>query len=296
MLNVKQLAIHPENIRRRYIDSEVEEMAASIKARGGVIHALEIVLSDKRDVWWVVAGNKRLAGAQRLGKECPLLKCEPVDADRAQQLLDMAIENFIRSDPNAIDEADHYQKMIDSGLSVRDISKRTGIYETRIRQRLEITKLDKPIQELMATGKLPHGMPVCEAFQTIPDAPTRVKLAERLAKNPNVNSRTIIAACARLLEARSPQQLLDVPSIELGLRRVPKGSVSWSKVKMAAAGTCKSCDLKRSQLEEAGNPAWSSIAHAAASECAGCPIGHIKMVCERCPLPSFLKRLQSNEA
>ncbi len=293
MLRINQLRAHPENVRQRYIESEVEEMAASIKARGGVIHALEIVPSGKKGIWWVVAGNKRLAGGQRLGKDCPPLKCEPVDADRAQQLLDMAIENFIRSDPNPVDEACHYQRMIDSGLSVRDISRRTGIGEFKIRMRLEITKLDEPIQELMATGKLPHGTPVCEAFQTIPDRELRVKLAERLAKNPSVNTKTIVAACSRLLEAKTQHRKLEHPATDIGMARGSrKGTVPWSQVKSHSAAVCKSCDLKLAQLEAAGNPAWSLIVHAADAECNGCAIGHIKMVCDRCPLPAFLRRLE----
>lgn len=295
MLHANQLQAHPENIRRRYIEDEVEEMAASIRARG-LIQALEIVPSGKKGTWWVVAGNKRLAAAQRLGKDCPLLKCELVDADRAQQLLDMAIENFIRSDPNPVDEANHYQKMINSGLSVRDISKRTGIGEFRIWQRLMITELDKPIQELMAAGKLPHGTPVCKAFQTIPDSVLRIKLAKRLAKNPNANTKTIVAACARLLEARASREKLENPATDIGLPDRPgRGSVPWVKVKSTAAGTCRICDLKRSQLERAGNPAWSQIAHAADEECAGCSIGHIKIVCDVCPLPAFLKRLSNGQ-
>jgi ParB/RepB/Spo0J family partition protein len=296
MLRVDQLRQHPQNVRQRYVESEVEQMATSLKARGGLINAMEIVASDKKGIWYVVAGNKRLAGARLLGKDCPLLKCEPVDADRAQQLLDMAIENFVRSDPNAVDEANHYQRLIDSGQSVRDISKRTGIYETRIRGRLEITKLDAPIQELMATGKLPHGQQVCDAFQTIKEKDLRIKLANRLAKNPSTTTKTIIAACARLLEAKKPQVELKNPAIELGLTRGAKnGSVSWRDVKTAAAATCKSCDLKASQLEAVNNPAWSIIVHAADAECASCPIGHIRMVCERCPLPAFLKRLDESK-
>ncbi len=296
MVPVGRLKPHPENVRQRYIESEVEEMAASIKAHGGVLNALLIVPSGKAGTLWVVAGNKRLAGAQRLGKECPLLKCERVDADRAQQLLDMATENFIRSDPNPVDEAKHYQRLIDSGLSVRDISKRTGIGEFRIRQRLEISRLDEPIQELMATGKLPHGMPVCQAFQTVADKDLRIKLAQRLAENPNATAKTAIAACARLLEAKAPQEKLENPATRLALKRGPKkGSTSWHQVKAAAASTCRSCDLKLSQLEGAGNPAWSLIAHAADSECGGCDLGHVKMVCERCPLPAFLKRLDGQK-
>jgi ParB/RepB/Spo0J family partition protein len=292
MLRVNQLQVHPENVRRRYVESEIEEMAASIKARGGVLHALEIVRSGKKGIYWVVAGNKRLRGGERLGKDCPPMKCELVDADRGQQLLDMAIENGIRSDPNPVDEANHYQKMIDSGLSIRDISKRTGIGEFRIRQRLEITRLDKPIQELMATERLPHGSSVCAAFQTIPDKDLRIKLADRLAKNPNTNTKTIIAACARLLEAKAPQEKLDAPATNLGLKRgLKKGSASWRQVKNTTAEACKSCDLKLSRLEAAGNPAWSMIVHAADEECSGCSIGHIKMVCNQCPLTAFLRRL-----
>jgi len=296
MLRVDQLRVHPENVRRKYIESEVEEMAASIRSRGGVINALEIVPSDRKGVWWVVAGNKRLVAAQRLGKDCPLLKCEAVNVDRAQQLLDMAIENFIRSDPNPVDEADHYQRMIEAGLTVRDISKRTGIGEYRIRPRLMITKLDKPIQELMAVGKLPHGPAVCKALQTVPDRTLRIKLAERLSKNPNANTKTIVAACARLLEASAQHGKLANPAMDLGLPNgTGKGTVPWNKMKTASAATCKNCDLKLSQLEDVGSPAWSLIAHAANEECAGCPIGHIKIVCDVCPLPAFLKRLSNGK-
>ncbi len=53
MLRPDQLAPHPENVRRRYVEAEVLEMAASISARGGVIQALEVVPSDKSGIWWV---------------------------------------------------------------------------------------------------------------------------------------------------------------------------------------------------------------------------------------------------
>lgn len=33
MLRINQLKGHPENVRRKYIESEVEEMAASIRSR-----------------------------------------------------------------------------------------------------------------------------------------------------------------------------------------------------------------------------------------------------------------------
>lgn len=296
MLHTNQLKAHPENIRRKYIENEVEEMAASIKARGGVIHALEVVPSDKKGIWWVVAGNKRLLAAQRLGKDCPPLKCESVNADRAQQLLDMAIENFIRSDPNPVDEARHYQQMIGSGLTVRDISKRTGIGEFRIRQRLMISRLDLPIQELMAAGKLPHGPPACEAFGTITDRELRIKLANRLAKNPSTTTKTIVAACRRLLEAYAPQEKLAHPATDLGLPRGPaKGTVPWRSVKASSSAVCRTCDLKLSRLEAAGNPAWSLIVHAANEECVGCAVGHVRMVCDVCPLPAFLKRLDGKQ-
>jgi ParB/RepB/Spo0J family partition protein len=291
MLRANQLQAHPENIRRRYIEDEVEEMAASIRARG-LIHALEIVASGEKGTWWVVAGNKRLAAAQRLGKDCPLLKCELVDVDRVQQLLDMAIENFIRSDPSPVDEAAHYQRMIGSGLSVRDISKRTGIGEFRVRLRLLIARLDPPIQELMAAGKLPHGPPACEALLTIPESALRIKLANRLAKNPDTTTKTIIATCRRLLEASAPQEKLDHPATDLALLKGPgKRIAPWRQVKTSASTVCRTCDLKLSRLEAAGSPAWSLIVHAANEECGGCSIGHIRIVCDVCPLPAFLKKL-----
>jgi ParB/RepB/Spo0J family partition protein len=296
MLKPNQLKRHPENVRRFYPEDEVREMADSIRAHDGVLQALLVVPSEKPGVWWVVAGNKRLAGGQLLGKDCPLLKCEPIEADKAQQLLDMATENFVRSNPDAVSEALLYQKLLAKGLKIRDISKQTGIYEVRIRGRLRILELDEPIQAHMALKRLPHGEPTIDALLSIPDKKLRIQLADRLAENSNTTTRTVQQACARLLASlakkNAPKML--VPAAQLaGLDR-RAGGTTFRQIRATAQKACAACDIRENSLRDAKEPAWSAVSHAAGETCGSCTMLNVQMVCASCPLTEFLRRMMPN--
>lgn len=292
MLRVNQLKIHPLNIRQTYPDDEVEGMAESIRANDGVLHALLIVPSDKKGVWWVVDGNKRLRGAQRLGKDCPLLKCEPVGMNRAQQLLAMAT-TLIRSDPNPFDEARHYARLRKDGLSNRDISKQTGVYEARIYNRLRLLDLDEPIQKLMEQGKLPRTPDSVDALLRIPDAKLRIQLARRLAYNVNVTTRTVQSAAGRLLTGlqQKDKPRLKHPAAELSGADRRSGTVAVDALRAAARRTCAVCDMREVRLRDAKEPAWSSIVHAAGETCGSCTLRDVQDVCHTCPATELLRRL-----
>lgn len=192
-----QLKRHPENMRRFYPAEDVQAMAASIKAARGVHQALLIVPNGTGDTFVVVDGNMRLAGAHALGSECPPLKCEVIEADRAKQLLIMArtTKHHYPKDPTS--EGLHYQLLRDEGFTVPEIADAVGCHPRTIESRLRLLDLDEPVRELVATGKLSMDIQLADAINAIPDKAARVKLAQRLAAK-RAGLKTSLAACEKL--------------------------------------------------------------------------------------------------
>lgn len=194
-LNHKQLKLHPDNIRRFYPDDDVSEMAASIKANGGVIQALLITPAGDGGHYYVVDGNMRLAGARRLGDECPPLKCEIIEADHARQMLIMAVTSERHYPKDPISKALHYRRLIDEeGLAVAEVAQVVGCSSGAIYTSLKLLDLDPDIQELVASGRLPSEQRVARSLLAIPDPAQRIALARRFASRGTSISR-IQAAC-----------------------------------------------------------------------------------------------------
>ncbi len=299
----EQLKTHPKNMRRWYPRAQVAEMADSIRARGGVIQALQVVANEHSGMYYVVDGNLRLHAARALGAECPPLKCELVDADGAEQLLTMSAANTVRYEPDPISEALHYRRLQqEENLTVRDISKATGVYEHRIYHRLKLLDLDEPVQKLMAEGKLPHDARVAEALLAIPDKRARVKLAERLA-GEGAGIKAIAGAAWHLkhaleADARAKDQAPMVNhATKARGRALPegKGRAKWAELREAGAAMCAACSLKEQALPEVAEPAWELIAHAAGETCDRCNLKDVANVCGACPGVELLKRLAERQ-
>lgn len=291
-LKPEALQTHPRNMRRFYPSEQVREMASSILASGGVLEPL-IITKDGSGKWIVVDGNMRLAGARLLGAKCPPLDCKVVDQSRADQLLSMIVANQVRYDIDAVSEGLHYKRLQDEGLSVRDISKRTGVYEKRITDRKLLAELDEPIQKLIVEGKLPISPEAAKAFLLLESA-VRVKLAERLAQNPNLKITTLIKACESLTKSRGPAKKLKRPAVELsGAETVGSAHFekAFEKVRAAARKACQSCNQYEGRLADTPEPAWAMVVHAADDTCNACPLKEMQKVCASCPAVDLLRKL-----
>lgn len=213
------LRLHPDNMRRYYPPEQVAEMAESIRAAGGVLQALLVVpIREQPGCYLVVDGNMRLSGARLLGDDCPLLKCEVIEADRARQLLVMAITSRIHYPKDPISEARHYRRlMVEEGYSKRDIARHIGVNEGTVSARLKLLELDEPIQRDVANGSLPKDTKLVDALMAIPEPVIRVDLARRLASNPRTTAKSAIAAALKVAEqvgrpvrAKKPALTLDI--------------------------------------------------------------------------------------
>lgn len=289
-LNPEQLLTHPRNMRRFYPAEQVREMANSIIAAKGVIEPLIVAKESNKNKWLVIDGNMRLAGARLLGEKCPSLDCKVVDQNEANQLLSMVITNQIRYEVDPVSEGLHYKALKSEGLSIRDISKRTGVYEARITHRIILADLDEPIQKLIADGKLPASPIVAHALLKLkPDM--RVRLAIRLSENPNTKISTIEKACDRLLEDKTPKKKLKRPAVELSGALENKGATNGKSLRRAAKKVCEKCNQVEGKLCESSEPAWSMVVHAADENCGSCDLKDMQRICTMCPSVTLLKNL-----
>jgi ParB/RepB/Spo0J family partition protein len=283
-----KLTTHPKNMRRFYPVEQVREMADSILANKGVLEPL-IVTRDKDGKWLVVDGNMRLAGARLLGSKCPPLDCKEVAQNELEQALAMVTANRVRYDPDPVSEGMHYLSLKNQGLTVREISKRTGVYEARISNTLVLAELEEPVQKLIVDGKLSSSHLAAKALLRLTPA-VRIKLAKRLSENPNTKISTIITAVDGLLGTTKAVRRMDRPAVELSGAEERKGGPTKG-IREAMKKVCEKCSQYDSIGRKALEPAWSVVMHRADEVCAGCPLKDIEKICGSCPAVALLRKL-----
>lgn len=105
-LPVAALSPHPDQPRRQFDDAKLDELAASIAARGLI---QPIVVRPHGHDYQIVAGERRWRAAQRARlHEVPVIVRAFDDAETLEIAL---VENIQRQDLNAIEEAQAYQRL-----------------------------------------------------------------------------------------------------------------------------------------------------------------------------------------
>jgi ParB/RepB/Spo0J family partition protein len=291
LLKPVQLLTHPQNMRKHYPEAQVQEMADSILANAGVIEPL-IVTKSLAGKYLVVDGNMRLAGARRLGDKCPALECKVMELGDRAQLLAMVSANQVRYDVDPVSEGLHYKALQDQGLSIRDISKRTGVYEARIINRIVLAKLEEPIQKLIVDGKLSSSHLVANALLKLTPG-VRLRLAQKIAANPSTKIQTIIAACEKLAAGKGAEKLKH-PATQIAQIQDLAGRAATKALRQAAARACEACN--QWEPVPGREPAWSMLAHAADATCAACDLKEMRSICEGCPAVELLRNLKTATA
>lgn len=305
-IHIDQLRHDPDNLRRFYVEDELQELAASIKAGGDVEQPLIVYPAEEEDVFYVVDGNYRLAAAREL-ENPPRLKCEIREGlTRRERLLIMGrtSEHFYPKDP--ISEALHFQRLLDEGMSRTRMARELGRSAALIKSRLTLLDLDEEIQEHVAHGKLPKDPRAAEALLAIDDVEARLKLADYAAKH-RMTVRGIVRAADRLVEKLEKRKVQDRAALERrngkpqafalaeiqSGRSLPSiGTAGWPTIRAVARQACEACEIKQEKLQHAPEPAWQLISHAAEGTCESCGLADVRGACDGCPLPEFLMRLE----
>ena len=137
---VEKLVHHPKNPRKDIGD--ITELSDSIKAKG-ILQNLTVVPAGGK--YYVVIGNRRMEAAKAAGLKT--LPCVIAEMDEKEQMETMLLENIQRVDLTVKEQADGFQLMMDLGLTVEELSEKTGFAKSTIYHRLNVAKLDGDVLE-----------------------------------------------------------------------------------------------------------------------------------------------------
>ncbi len=153
---IEFLKPNPRNPRKSFIDSELDELAESIRQHGVIQPIVARPVRGVPDNFEIIAGERRWRAAQRAGlHDVPIVPVEVSDNDALQIMI---VENVQREDLNAMEEARGYHLLVDEFKhSVEDVAKAVGKSRSHVANMMRLTKLPNDVQDFISSGKLSAG-------------------------------------------------------------------------------------------------------------------------------------------
>lgn len=149
-LPVAAIVPNPAQPRQRFDEQALAELADSLRQHG-VLEPL-VVRSVAADRYEIVCGERRWRASQLAG--LATLPCRVIAADDQTAFILAATENVARQDMDVIEEANAYARILGFGKPLAEVASLFGKTEVYVRARLDLLRLDGPLQELVASGQL----------------------------------------------------------------------------------------------------------------------------------------------
>jgi ParB family transcriptional regulator, chromosome partitioning protein len=163
---IERLHPNPEQPRRRFDETALDELTASIRDKGIIQPLIVRPHPEMPDAFEIVAGERRWRAAQRAQ-----LHAVPVlvrDLDDSEVLELAIIENIQRADLNPLEEAQGYRQLMDRfGHTQEKLAEALGKSRSHIANLLRLLTLPEPVLELVRTARLTAGH--ARALITAPD-------------------------------------------------------------------------------------------------------------------------------
>jgi ParB family chromosome partitioning protein len=153
---IEFLRPNPRNPRQTFDENGLQELADSIRERGIVQPILVRNLPGVANVFEIIAGERRWRAAQRVGlHEVPIVV---VEADDRQSLEFAIIENVQRSDLNALEEAQGYERLTEEfSYNQNDLAKIIGKSRSHVANTLRLLKLPAEAKKYLVDGSISAG-------------------------------------------------------------------------------------------------------------------------------------------
>lgn len=207
-IDINLIDPNPQQPRTRFAESNLDELAQSIRANGVV---QPIVVRPKGSRYEIVAGERRWRASQKAElRRIPAVVKEVSD----DKLLELAlVENIQRQELNPIEEAKAYRKLIDNiGLTQESVADRVGKSRTIVTTAMRLLKLPDEIQKDLEEGRLSagHGRALLmtddpklqrSIAKAVIDRGLSVRETEQAIKNPGVaTSKPIKTTITRMVD------------------------------------------------------------------------------------------------
>jgi ParB family chromosome partitioning protein len=197
---VELITPNPRQPRRRFDETALAALAASMEARGVLQPVLVRPLPDGH--FELIAGERRWRAAQLAGIESIPALLRARDGSESLELA--LIENMAREDLNPVEEARACAALVEElGLSREEVGLRIGRSRAAVSNLVRLLELPDEALELMERGALSEGHG--RALLTVTDHSVRKRLARNAAEE---------GWSVRLLEARARDANRDVATAE----------------------------------------------------------------------------------
>jgi ParB family chromosome partitioning protein len=210
---VDKIRPNPENPRKKFDRTAIEELAQTIKKHG----LLQPILVQKRDDHYVViSGERRLRSLIHLGmSKAP---CIVKELDRRKTLEVSLIENIQREQLDAIEEANVYKLLLaDFSLTQEDLAEQVGKNRATIANRLRLLNLPVEVQAAIADGRLTEGQ--ARPLLSIKNAELQTKLFREITDH-GLNARAIEARARALAAGKEEKKPLKGKKSDANIRAV----------------------------------------------------------------------------
>jgi ParB family chromosome partitioning protein len=171
-VRIAEIAPNHFQPRRVFNEADLAELEASIRASG----LLQPITVRARPAggWELVAGERRLRAAGRLGwTEIPAIVR---DFDDRAMLTLALVENLQRSDLNALEEAEGYQRLIEEfELTQQQVADAVGKDRTTITNLLRVLSLPHAVRQMVEKGHITAGH--ARALLAVKDERQQVEMA-----------------------------------------------------------------------------------------------------------------------
>lgn len=143
----------PKDQPRRHFDPKsIESLAQSIKAQGQIE---PIIVSEEPDGHYrLIVGERRFRAHQFLKRRT--IKGLIVEAPKGTFIYSL-VENLQREDLSAMEEAEAYRKLLDTGLTQTALAEQIGRSQSQIAQKLALFQLPAMVQTLLRIKELKEG-------------------------------------------------------------------------------------------------------------------------------------------
>src|SRR6059058_2775403 len=153
---IEFLRPNPRNPRKKFGETDLSGLTASIRQRGIVQPILVRPLPNLPDAYEIVAGERRWRAAQVAGlHEVPVAI---VEVDDKTSLEFAILENVQRSDLNPIEEAAGYERLMSEfGYTQADLAASLGKSRSHLANTLRLLHLTQSIQQLVVDSRITAG-------------------------------------------------------------------------------------------------------------------------------------------
>lgn len=215
---IEKITPNPDQPRRRFDQSALDDLAASVKEKGIIQPLIVRPKPGKQGEFEIVAGERRWRAAQMAKlHEIPILVREFSDIE----VLEVAIiENVQRADLNPVEEAAGYSQLMEKfGHTQEKLSEVLGKSRSYIANAVRLLSLPDEVQTYLSEGKLSSGHaralitaedPVALAREVIKKN-LSVRETEKLTKKPTGN---IFSDNGKAKTTKTPAKDADTKALE----------------------------------------------------------------------------------